>query len=116
MVEVLKKARERLTKKAENIQDSEGLGMIEKIQTLAMTQETEQQKFDGEKKRLEEKLAQQIQDIKTEERTQIRALEGKIRLLSCVLPPIPAVLIGIIFLGIRLKNERSNISASRRVA
>lgn len=115
MAAELEKAQERLSKKAEDIQDSEGLGMIEKVQTLAMTQQTEQQKFDGEKKRLEKELAQQIQDIKTEERTQIRALEGNIRFFSCVLPPIPAVLIGIIFLSIRLKNERSNISASRRV-
>ncbi len=116
MAEALKKAQQRLDKKSEDIKDSEGLGFIEAAQTLAMTQQTEQQKFEIEKKRLEKELAQQIQEVKTEERTQIRGLEGWIRFYSIALPPIPAILIGIVFLSIRLTNERSNIATSRRVS
>ena len=116
MDEKLKEAQKRLEQKAKNIAESEDLGRFEKLQITAMSAETEQERFNSEKKNLEADLKQKIQEIKTTEQTQIRALENRIRYWSIALPPVPAVLLGIIFLSTRLMNERRDISPNRRVS
>ncbi|MDA1014253.1 MAG: Gldg family protein [Planctomycetota bacterium] len=115
MEEKLKAAQVRLEEKAKNISKSEDLGIIQRAQLTAMSAETEQERFDAEKKKLKLELEQKIQEIKTTEQTKIREQENGIRFWSIVLPPIPALLLGIIFLGTRLMNERRDIAPNRRV-
>ncbi|MCH8828353.1 MAG: Gldg family protein [Planctomycetes bacterium] len=112
--EALKAARERLKTKKEKISQDEGLGIFQKAQSLAMTAQTEQQRFNNEKKKLDRDLEQTIDKLKATEQRQIRQYENRVRLFAVVIPPVPAILLGLIVLLIRQYNERRNITASRR--
>lgn len=115
IADALKTARERVQQEQEKISQNKELGIIQKAQSLALTAETEQQRFDNEKKKLDRELEQTIDRLKATEQRQIREFENNVRLLAVALPPVPALLLGIVVLSYRQYNERRNTVASRRV-
>lgn len=112
--EALKQAEARLESQAKKISKDEGLGIFQKAQSLAVTQETERKRFENEKKKLERDLQQKIDRLKATEQRQVRNFENRVRVFAVAVPPLPAILLGLIVLGVRTINERRHISAARR--
>ena len=64
---------------------------------------------------LEREKQQQIEKIKAQTERQIREIEDRIRWYAILVPPFPAILLGICFLFFRMKNENQNIYPDRRL-
>ena len=47
---------------------------------------------------------------------EIRSIEDRIMYAAVIIPPIPAILLGIIVLGMRLSRERKDITPDRLVS
>ena len=112
--EELAKAEERLSARAQEIQDDESLDPIAKQQLLQQAQQDEQQKFELIQAQIEQEKNDTLRQIDMETNRQVAAIESKHRRRAIWLPPIPAVLAGIIVLIIRLTNESKSIAPSRR--
>ncbi|MBA62902.1 MAG: ABC transporter permease [Planctomycetaceae bacterium] len=112
--EELEKAQERLSARAKEIQDDDSLDPIAKQQLLQQAQEDEQQKFSLIQAQIEQKKNDTIRQIDMETNREVAAIESKHRRRAIWLPPIPAVLAGIVVLVIRLMNESKYIAPSRR--
>ncbi|HZN63139.1 MAG TPA: Gldg family protein [Planctomycetota bacterium] len=67
--------------------------------------ETEQRKFDIEKRRIEGEKEAAIRKSKWERDQQVRAIQGRISKMALLLPPVPALLIGIFALVFRIRRE-----------
>ena len=85
------------------------------IQDLFMAAETATRRLNQKKREIEQKKLQTLDSLKGEERRQIDLLETRIRWQAVLLPPIPAIILGILVLGIRLYREESTIKPSRSV-
>lgn len=113
--EQLAKARERLSKQREEIENDSSLSSAEKAQQLEIARQNEQRKLEVAEANIEREKKAKIEQIKAREQRQIRDLEGSIRWKAVVFPPIPALLLGIIVLSSRLYTERRDIEASRMI-
>ena len=111
----LAKRRESLQKVAEEIKNDPKLSPIEKQQKLQIAKETEQRRLDVAEANIEREKKKEIEKLKSREQRQIRHLEDQIRHRAVGFPPIPAVLLGIIVLLMRVNAELRHIEESRRV-
>ena len=111
----LEKRRESLKKIAKEIEEDAKLSPIEKQQKLQIAKETEQRRLDVAEANIQREKQAKIEELKAREQRQIRRLEDEIRLGAVLLPPIPALLLGLIMLGLRLNAEVRMIEESRRV-
>lgn len=111
----LEQARERFRKQRELIEADEKLSAGEKSQKIRIAQENEQRRIEVAEANIEREKQAKIEQIKAREQRQIRELENTIRMWVVLLPPIPAILLGIAVMGTRLYTERRDISASRLV-
>jgi hypothetical protein len=79
-----------------------------------MTLNAEKQRLDKEQKKLTDQLNQKIEEAKANYERGVKLKENEIRLKAIVLPAIPAIAMGLIFLSVRLINERREIAPDRR--
>jgi len=115
MRDELEKAQERLEQAAEKIERDEKLGIVQKLQMTVMSAESEQRRFDVKRRELERKLEKKIAEIKAQEQAKIEAEENWIRFWAVILPPLPALLLGVAVLITRFTNERAQATGARRV-
>lgn len=87
---------------------------LQKAGEAMMTFEAEKQRVDREKKKLDEELQKKIEETKVAYERQMQLKENEIRLKAIILPPLPAIALGLIFLSVRLINEHSEIAPERR--
>ena len=73
-----------------------------------------ERKFNAKKKKLDEQLEIKVSELKAKEQDQIDRLELKVRTAAVLLPPIPALLLGLVVLVVRMLNERRQVVDSRR--
>ena len=106
--------REQLTKRVKEIETDENLDPIAKAQMLKQAQEAEQQRLSLAEAQIEQRKNTEIRKIKANTNRQIQQLESNIRIWAVWLPPIPALLVGLLVFVNRLKTERKNVVASRR--
>lgn len=64
---------------------------------------------------IEREKAKKIESIEAKTKQQIRAYEDWIRWWCILLPPIPAVVLGVIVLSSRINAEYRNVEADRLV-
>jgi ABC-2 type transport system permease protein len=111
----LEAEQEKLTKATEKIEDNESLSFFQKMQRTSQEASDAQRRFDLRKKKLDRQLTQKIAKLETEEQNKISRLENAVRYASIFAAPLPALLLGVLVLAKRRKNEQKNIAPERRV-
>ncbi len=113
--EQLSKAQERLTKLVEEIEKDTTLMPQQKTSKLSIARETEQRKLDVMRINIDRDRAKKVEGIEAKTKQQIRAKEDWIRWWCILLPPIPAIVLGVIVLSSRINAEYRNVEADRLV-
>lgn len=85
-----------------------------KEQDAAMTLIAEMQRLEKREEELTEELERKKEEAKIEYERGVRLTENEIRLKAIVLPALPAIALGLIFLGVRMINEQKEIAPERR--
>ena len=110
----LDKAKDELNKKVKEIEQNESLSDIEKFQALAIAQAEQQRKLDVKQAEIEQQKQKQIDEIRARTERQVRQTEHWFYLCATIIPPIPALMLGLVFWSIRLQKEKSEVPPSRR--
>jgi ABC-2 type transport system permease protein len=79
-------------------------------------QKNKQKELDAKKVEIEDKKKRTIKAAKERTEREIRVIEDSARFAAIILPPIPALLLGIFVLAIRIKDERQGILPDRLVS
>lgn len=113
--EQLDKAQERLKKIISQIENDTSLTPGQRDQKIAIAGKTEQRKLDVIQSNIEQEKNQKIEQssIKTQQR--MRKYEDFMRWWAIFIPPIPAIVLGIIVLSARINAEYRNVEADRLV-
>ena len=111
----LKEARDRLKAEREKIEQNKTLDTRTKQIMLRMAEENENRRLEVDEAKIEREKQQEIEKIKARTERQIRQIEDRIRWYAILVPPFPAILLGICFLFFSMKNENQNISPDRRL-
>lgn len=106
--------RDQLSARLKEIRENEDLDPIAKAQAEQQAKEAEQQRLSLAEAQIEDNKNKQIARIRANTNSEIRELESRIRRWAVWLPPIPAVCVGLIVFGRRLRDERRNVVARRR--
>lgn len=110
----LAERRKQLGKRVKEIQNNEDLDPIAKAQMLQQAQEAEQKRMSLAEAQIEQEKNDEIQKIRALTNRRIETLESRIRTWAVWLPPIPALVVGAIVFGRRLREERNTVIESRR--
>jgi ABC-2 type transport system permease protein len=113
--EQFEKAQKRLDDAVTEIEKDPSLTPIQRQQKIQIIRETEQRKADVARATIEREKRQKMERIEAKTKRQIRAYEDQIRWWCIFLPPIPAVILGIIVLSFRINAEHRNVEADRLV-
>lgn len=111
----LDQRRAQFRKRREAIEKDPSLTPTEKGQKIEIVKQDEQRRLDVAEANIKRAKQEETEGIKAREQRQIRAMENRIRWRAVLLPPIPAVLLGVLVLSIRLHSERSEIEPRRHV-
>lgn len=111
----LEEAKKRLQKQVDEVQNDKTLDERGKAMKRQFLQEEESRRLAIEESEIENKKKQQIEKARNESERQIRSIEFNYSLLSVILPPIPALLVGVWVFMKRLADERRNINPDRLV-
>jgi ABC-2 type transport system permease protein len=111
----LEEAKKRLQKQVEAVQNDKSLDERSKVLKRQMLQEEESRRLAIEESEIENKKKQQIEKARNESEREIRNIEFRYSLLSVILPPIPALLVGLWVFLRRLADENRNINPDRLV-
>jgi ABC-2 type transport system permease protein len=110
----LQKIIEDLNNEINRTEDQSFAESLRKAIDARMTLNAEKQRLDKEQKKLTDQLNQKIEEAKANYERGVKLKENEIRLKAIVLPAIPAIAMGLIFLSVRLINERREIAPDRR--
>lgn len=111
----LEEAKKRLQKQVDAVQNDKSLDERGKAMKRQFLQEEESRRLAIEEVEIENKKKQEIEKARNESERQIRSIEFNYSLLSVILPPIPALLVGLWVFLRRLADERRNINPDRLV-
>ena len=110
----LDKAREKLQKRSKEIQENDALDEIAKTQMLRQAQISEQQRLSLQEAQIEQDKNRRIREIQADTKRKVQALESSIRFWAVVLPPLPALALGIYVFFMRISAENESVPGSRR--
>ncbi len=113
--EQLEARREALRAEVEAIENDATLTSAEKDQRIRIAQERQQRILDVTEANIDREKDKKIEQIKSLEQRQIRALENGIWIRAVVFPALPAILLGAMVLIMRMSSEQRDIEASRLV-
>ncbi len=111
----LEEAKKRLQKQVDTVQNDKTLDQRSKVMKMQILQEEESRRLAIEESEIENKKKQQIEKARNESEREIRSLEFRYSLLSVILPPIPALLVGLWVYLKRGADERRTIVPDRLV-
>ena len=86
----------------------------QKLQDVTMRLFAEKQRLDKRESELKEELERKKEQAKIDYERGVRRTENEIRLKAIVLPALPAIALGLIFLSVRLISEHKEIAPERR--
>ena len=108
-------AQTQLNEAAKKIEDDSSLSFFEKLQQTSKKASDAQRRFDLKKEKLDRQLKEEVAKLKAAEESQVRRTEGFVRMLAVLFAPVPAIILGMLVLGIRSSRENAQIKSSRRV-
>jgi len=114
-VEQLGKAQERLKKIIEQIENDTSITPAQRRQKIEIARESEQRKLNVVQANIEQEKNQKIERISIATQQKMRAYEDRMRWWAIFIPPIPAIVLGIIVLSARINAEYRNVEADRLV-
>ena len=80
-----------------------------------MARQNMQRELDVTKANIENKKKRTVKEIKDTTEREVRVIENQTRMMAILLPPIPALLLGIFILSLRVQRERQGIVPDRMV-
>jgi ABC-2 type transport system permease protein len=110
----LKDAQKRFDDKREEIQKDPKISDAEKDQLIRILKEGEQRRLDVQKANIDRDKQQKIDDAKNSAERRIRETEHRIMIQAVLIPPIPAIVLGLVVFLLRLGREHRTISPERR--
>jgi ABC-2 type transport system permease protein len=110
----LKDAQARLDEKRKEIEDNKQLSPPEKEELIHRLKEGEQRRLDVAKANIDRDKQQEIDNAKNVAERRSRETEHKIMLQAILIPPIPAIVLGVVVFLLRLGRERRFITPERR--
>ena len=113
--ERLDDARERLQAQVDEIQNQESLDERAKAQQIRQAQQNLNRQLELEEAEINRERDAKIRQAENESKQQIKAIEDRVWLWAVLIPPIPAIIVGLTMLCLRITNERSNIDPKRHV-
>jgi ABC-2 type transport system permease protein len=111
----LSKAQEQLDKKVEEINKRTDIDARSKRAQIEYVRDLEQRQFDVTKARIEATKAEKIEQIHDELQAQIRAEQQRIKWMAVLIPPIPALLVGILVFFRRMSGEKEGVDPGRLI-
>ncbi|MEL7499703.1 MAG: Gldg family protein [Planctomycetota bacterium] len=111
----LKAEQDKLKKANEGVESNQELSFFQKIQQQGQQAIDAERRFELKKARLDKQLAEDLEELKANERSQITRLETQAQYLAVLLAPLPALILGIIVLWYRKVTEERGIQEDRRV-
>lgn len=112
----LERAKASFKEKVEKIRNDESLDDLAKMQQLAIAQSDEQRRVEVTEAEIEQRKQREIDQIRARTERRVRQIEQWYFTLATIIPPIPAVVLGLIVWLRRLFNERREVPPTRRRA
>jgi ABC-2 type transport system permease protein len=110
----LKDAQGRFDEKRVEIEKDPKLSPPEKEELIRRLKEGEERRLDVQKANIDREKQQKIDDAKNEAERQIRVTERQIMTRAVLIPPIPAIVLGLVVFLLRLGRERRSSAPDRR--
>ncbi|MGE5757106.1 MAG: Gldg family protein [Planctomycetaceae bacterium] len=111
--EQLALAQKRLDKEAEAVRARKDLDERTKEIMLLSLQEVANRRLEVEKTNIEDQKRRKIQESKADMEQHIRQIQNGIRTLAIALPPMPALMLGLLVFGVRLRRENLGANPNR---
>ena len=101
----LAEAQAKLDAKTKALEENQDLTFIQRLQLTATAASEEQNRFDRESEKLEKEYQREITKLEVEEKRLIEGQENWTRFFAVLLPPLPALAMGIYVALIRLSQQ-----------
>ncbi len=111
----LEKARKRMTEEMAKVQNDKSLDDNAKMARLSELTEAENRRLQIEERRIRREAEDKVLREKRDAEIRKTQIENRVKLLAWALPPIPAIILGVIMFGRRRLQERRSVSAERLV-
>ncbi|QDU62091.1 ABC-type uncharacterized transport system [Planctomycetes bacterium Pan216] len=111
----LDEAQRRLDESVQKIRNRTDIDARSKAVLIENARRTEQRRLDVLKAEIEDQKAGRIRQIRADLQRQLRAEQRGIKLAAVLLPPIPALVLGLIVFLARLRGEREGVDPKRLV-
>lgn len=109
----LAKAQARLDEKVAKVQADTTMDPRTRDIAVETLRETEQRRLEVERANIEDDKQRKIEQARAVKEQAIRAIQGRIKLLAIILPPLPALILGGIVFAVRAGRENRGASANR---
>jgi ABC-2 type transport system permease protein len=113
--EELDKAQKELDDAVKKIEDDTTLNPAEKEQMIRIVRRNAQDRFDQKKREIEQRKQREIESQRNATEREVRSIEGQVWLMAVLLPPVPAIVLMVIVLSVRLMNETTGVAPERMV-
>ena len=110
----LKDAQGRFDEKRAEIENDKNLSPPQKEELIRRLKEGEERRLEVAKANIDRDKQQEIDNAKSAAERRIRETERKIMIQAVLIPPIPAIVLGVVVFLLRLGRERKAISPDRR--
>jgi len=110
----LDEAEQRKKAKSEEIAKDEDLSLWQKLQARGLSEGTEERRSQMTEKKHKRTWQETTRELNRELKESIDGLVGRVQAMAWIIPPIPALLVGLGVLIFRISNERRNVAPSRR--
>ena len=113
--EALDKRKKELEEVVEKVKSDKSLSEFQKIQQVALAQQSQQRMLEVEEANINQGKEKRIEKSRVQAERHVRAIEYRFYLLAALLPPIPAIVLGLFVWMKRRSREREDIGPARRV-
>jgi ABC-2 type transport system permease protein len=111
--EKLGQAQKRLDQQVEAVRARKDIDERAKEIRLITLQEVANRRLDVEKTNIEDEKRRKIQESKAETEQQVRAIQNQIRVLATFVPPMPALVLGLLVFFVRFGRENKGANPNR---